>query len=178
MASDYGNNFGFRRSDESVIVREGRFKTPTTPALQMGTAVQIDAASDGYLKACAANAALVPGFAGLLTQEEAHVRSLFDAAVIDSYFLGVAKVNALSVINTGGGVKVWLKNTAEKTEPDGQVHAAVTMVDLSTGTPAVGDELGWDGSKWLKTNGSTVTNGWMTITAISGTTYCEAVLLS
>src|SRR6187551_616330 len=28
MASDYRLNFGFRRSDESMATREGRFKTP------------------------------------------------------------------------------------------------------------------------------------------------------
>jgi hypothetical protein len=45
------------------------------------------------------------------------------------------------------------------------------MVDL-TGV-AVGDSLGWDGTKWIKA--ATAADAWMTVTNVS-TDYCEAVL--
>ncbi len=109
MASEYGLNFGFRRSDESVRVSEGRFKTPATgAALLIGTAVQIDPANEGYLKPCAANAALVPGVAGILVQEEAHFGSIYgqDVSLYDSFNLGTAKLNQLSVVSTGRRMKV------------------------------------------------------------------------
>lgn len=178
MASDYGLNFGFRRSDESMAVREGRFKTPASSALLLGSAVEIDPAEPGYLVQSAINAAPVAGFHGLLVQEESHLGSVFEAAPYlghDSIDLGTAKADQLSVAWGGIGTKVWLKNTAAYSRGS-RSKGAVTIVDLTTGTPAVGDLLGWDGTKWLKTNGTTVTNGWMKITAISGTDYCEAVL--
>ena len=40
MASDYGLHFGFRRSDETLRVSEGRFRTPVT-----GTALLIGSVS-------------------------------------------------------------------------------------------------------------------------------------
>jgi hypothetical protein len=175
MASDYGLNFGFRVSDETRRNAEGRFKTPATgAALLMGTAVQVDPASEGFMKACAANAAIVPGFAGILLQEEGHLPSIYDPQVTDSASLGVAKKNVYSVITTGAGVKVWLKNTEAQTREDGRTVAAVTIATL-TGV-AVGDQLGWDGTTWAKVTGA-VTEAWMTVTAIDGTTYAEGVLL-
>jgi hypothetical protein len=170
----YGRNFGFRRSDENVLVAEGRFKTPASgSALLMGTAVQIDAASTGYVKACSSNAALVPGFAGVLTQEEGHLPSIYDPQVLDSFTLGVCKLGKLAVINTGAGVKVWLKNTAAQTRVDGRIIAAVTIVTL-TGV-AVGDRLGWNGTTWAKVTGP-LTEAWMTVTEVS-TSGVEAVFL-
>jgi hypothetical protein len=173
-ASSYGRNFGFRRSDENVLVAEGRFKAPASgTALLIGTAVQVDPASAGHLKACAANAALIPGYAGVLTQEEAHLPSIYDPQMADSFDLGVAKLGKLSVINTGAGVKVWLKNTAAQTRVDGRVIAAVTIVTL-TGL-AVGSQLGWDGTYWTKVTGA-VTEPWFTVTAVASDGV-EAVLL-
>lgn len=179
MASDYGLNFGFRRSDESVRVSEGRFKTPATgSALLIGTAVQVDPASAGYLKACAAAAPLVPGFAGILLQEEVHFGSIYgqDVDLYDSYNLGTAKLNTLSVITTGAGTKVWMKNTTGATRADGRVVPTVTVWDTTTNAPAVGDALGWTGTLWAKT--ATAAAQWMTITSISTATgYVEGVLL-
>jgi hypothetical protein len=173
-AGSYGRNFGFRRSDENVLVAEGRFKTPATgAALLIGTAVQVNPASAGYLKVCAANAALVPGFAGVLTQEEAHLPSIYDAQMTDSFDLGVAKLGKLSVINTGAGVKVWLKNTAGQTRVDGRVIAAVTIVTL-TGL-VVGSQLGWDGTYWTRVTGA-VTEPWFTVTEVTSSGV-EAVAL-
>lgn len=178
MASDYGLNFGFRRSDEHVSVREGRNKTPASgSALLLGAAVQLDPSSLGYLKKCAANAPAVTGLCGVLVQEESHIYGLFDLQSHDSIDLGSAKLDQLSTMWSGAGVKVWLKNTAAYSRPP-RSKGAVTIVDVTS--VAVGDHLGWDGSKWVKSDGST-TPHWMTVTAVSGsaatsTAYCEAVL--
>lgn len=177
MASDYGLNFGFRRSDESVRTSEGRFKTPTTgAALLIGTAVQIDPATPGYLKVCAAAAPIVPGVAGVLVQEESHWGSIYgqEVSLYDSFNLGVAKLNQLSVITTGAGTKVWFRNGVGSTRADGRVIPAVTIWDTATNTPAVGDSLGWDGTKWAKT--ATAAAQWMTITYLNTTSgLVEAV---
>lgn len=179
MASDYGLNFGFRRSDETVRVSEGRFKTPVAgAALLLGTAVQIDPAAPGFLKACAAAAPLVPGYAGILLQEELMFGSIYgqDVNLLDSFSYGVAKKNTLSVVTTGAGTKVWFQNTAAQTRADGRSISAVTIWDTTTNAPVVGDALGWTGTLWAKT--ATAAAQWLTITAINTTTgYVEGVFL-
>lgn len=155
--SDYGLNFGFLRSDESSrSVAEGRYKTPAGSSLLLGTMVEIDPANPGYLKQSAANAKLITGYAGLLLQELDFERSIFesDVANIDSFQKGVAKPNRLAVITSGPGTKIWLKNTAGVTRADGRVIAARTMF-TATGL-AVGDQLGWDGAKWVESDGTTI----------------------
>jgi hypothetical protein len=178
MASEYGLNFGFRRSDESVRLSEGRFRTPIAgSALLIGTAVQIDPAAPGFLKVCAAAAPLVPGFAGILVQEELMFGSIYgqDVSLLDSFSYGVAKKNCLSVVSTGAGTKVWFKNTGAQTRADGRDISAVTIWDTTTGSPVLGDSLGWDGTKWAKT--ATAAAQWMTITSISTANgYGEGVL--
>lgn len=174
MASDYGLNFGFLRSDESVRVSEGRFKTPVGSAIKLGTVVTIDADDAGYLKVADENAAPVAGVTGLLLQELDWDRSIYeaDAMMVDSFMKGTAKADRLSIITGGAGTKVWFKNTAGQTRADGRVIAPVTMVDL-TGV-AVGDTLSWDGDKFVKTGeGDTP---FCTVTAKTGSTYVEAVL--
>lgn len=189
MASDYGLNFGFRRSDESMRVSEGRFKTPVGSALRLGTAVEINPASAGFLKVAAANVAPVTGVNGLLLQELEFERSIYDGpsdpSLMDSFQMGVAKANRLSVITSGAGVKVWFKNTAAQTRADGRVISAVDLVDFANDgagaatTLAVGDKLGWSGTKWVKTAATVVTNAVMTITDVNTTAkYLEAVLLA
>lgn len=173
MASDYGRNFGFRRSDESVAVREGRFKTPVGSALLQGSAVEIDPASPGYLKQSAAATTPEPGYHGLLVQEDAHLGSVYGADVLahDSFSLGVAKADKLSVLWSGPS-KVWFKNSTGSTRADGRVIGTVTIV--VTTSLAVGDLLTWDGSKWVET--STRAEAWMKVTNVSSG-YAEAVLL-
>ena len=187
MASTYGRNFGFRRSDEAFALREGRFKTPASGnELLQGSAVQIDPASAGYMKACAAKAAPLTGLTGLLVQEEDHFGSVFEAAPLlghDSLDQGTCKKDRLSVIWAGAGTKVWFKNTKAYSRGS-RSKAAVDIVDL-TGV-AVGDSLGWDGTKWVKAVPDTPASGedpavpgtpaWMTVTHLNGTDYCEAVL--
>jgi len=154
MASDYGLNFGFRRSDESVRSSEGRLRTPATGAvLLQGTLVTIDPANPGFLKVAAANAPVVPGVTGLLVQEEFD-RSIYESDRVDSFVLGLTKKNRLSVITTGAGTKFWLANTAAQNRADGRSIAAVTMFS-ATGI-ALGDSIGWDGAKYVKADGTTV----------------------
>ena len=182
MASDYGLNFGFRRSDESNATREGRFKTPASgSALLLGTAVMIDAANAGRLKQCGANQAPVTGLTGLLVQEESHIAgTVFGSSNPllghDSIDLGAAKLDQLSTM-WGGPSKIWLKNTPAYSRGSRSKEAVSIWTPTSV---AVGDGLGWNGTKWVKENGST-TPRWMVVTAIdtsvSGAEYCEAVLI-
>lgn len=172
MASDYGLAFGFRRSDESVRVSEGRFRTPASgAALLLGTAVMVDAATAGYLKVCPANEPLSTGFSGLLLQEEIHIRGLYEVTILDSFSLGVAKKDRLSVITSGAGVKIWFRNGASQTRADGRSISAVNIW-VTTGV-AVGDYLGWNGTAWAKT--TTDAEKWMRVTQVDGG-YVEAVL--
>jgi hypothetical protein len=176
--SDYGLNFGFLRSDESSrSAAEGRFKTPVGSALLLGTLVEINPASAGYLKQSAANATPVTGYCGLLLQELDFDRSIYESDVdlIDSFQKGVAKPNRLAVITSGAGTKVWFKNTAGVTRADGRVISARTMATLAS--VVVGDHLGWDGSKWVESDGSTIPHV-MKVTDINATTArVEAVLV-
>lgn len=186
MASDYGVNFGFRKSDESVRNSEGRYRTPVGGSvLLQGTLVTIDNASAGFLKVAPTNSPLITGVTGLLLQEEAQFRTIYENAVqdIDSFYLGVTYQNRLSVITSGAGVKIWLKNTTSQTRADGRTIAAVTMFDASTGTPAVGDSLAWNGTVYTKVGNSSTTAAVAVITALNTVASgyfaatCEAVLL-
>ena len=175
MASDYGLNFGFRRSDESVAVREGRLKTPLTGTFRLGSLVEFDAANVGYLEACAASAVGEGCTVGLLVQEEIWNRSIYETMHLDSFGLGVAYNNRPSVIVAGAGTKVWFKNTPAQTRADGRVIAAVTMVDFTT-PPAPMGYLTWDGTKFTAV-GATAANSMLRTTWVdtAGLTV-EAVL--
>lgn len=176
MASDYGRNFGFRRSDESVAVREGRFKTPAGgSALLLGTVVSIDTASPGYLKQAVASAPIVPGFTGILVQEEIWDRSIYEAQRVDSFSLGIAKPNRLAAIWTGAGTKFWLHNTGSQTRADGRSISAVTMFTATS--VAVGRGLAWDGTYWVDVASPTATTAIATVTYYDSTNgRLEAVL--
>jgi hypothetical protein len=172
MASDYGLNFGFRRSDESMAIAEGRFKTPVGgSALKHGTAVEIDPATPGYVKASAASTTPVGGFHGLLVQEDSHLFDYYARDWKDSADLGVSKKNTLCIIRSGAGTKVWFKNTAQTTSGDGTVTGAVAM--FTQGSIAVGDLLTWNGTVWVETASA---NPWMKVTDVT-TDYLEAVLV-
>jgi hypothetical protein len=173
MASNYGRNFGFRRSDEVMAIREGRLRTPATGTFRIGSLVAFDKATPGFLRAATAGEVGEGGTVGVLVQEESHLSSIYSAGVIDSYSLGVAKNGTLSVIWAGPGTKVWLRNTTAATRPDGRALAAVTMTDL-TGV-AIGDYLKWDGTKYIKGTGAT--DSMLRVTEVSADlSYCEAVL--
>lgn len=176
MASDYGVNFGFRRSDESVRVSEGRVKTPATgPLLMLGTAVEIDPVNAGYLRVAAGGAKPRTGTCGLLVQEEIWDRSIYGPERVDSFQIGVALPNRLSVITNGPGTKVWFKNTGAQSRADGRSLSAVTMVTL-TGV-AVGRGLAWDGTFWVDVADPTSATSFMEVTYLdSARGYVEAVL--
>lgn len=191
MASDYGLNFGFRRSAETMARQVGRYKTPAgaAGALQIGTAVKIDAAEAGYLVACEDGDPLIPGFSGLLVQEDEHIDfgSGYTPSSIDSFDLGVTAPNRLSAFWFGAGVTVWMKNSPEITRVDGRVIPAVTMFDPTS--VEVGGYLGWNGTAWenatapatpAETDPAAVDPRWMVVTAFDDTAdneYVEAVLL-
>lgn len=167
--SDYGLNFGFLRSDESSrSAAEGRFKTPAASALRLGTMVVIDPANAGDLKAAAVNEVPITGYSGLLLQELEFDRSIYESGpdAIDSFQKGVAKPARLAVITSGAGTKVWLKNTAQVDRADGRVVPAVTMV-TAPASLVVGDDLAWNGTVWAKTNGTTLTEAVLRVTAVN-----------
>lgn len=179
MASDYGLNFGFRRSDESLRVSEGRQRTPagTPGVLQIGTCVEIDPVNPGYLRQAAANAAPRTGICGMLLQEEQHLFSVYDTAITDSFARGLTKADTLSVVTNGPGAKVWFKNTPEIARADGRVIPAVTIV-TGVATLAVGDKLGWNGTQWAEVNGTTVTEAHFEVTFVDAdASLVEAVCL-
>lgn len=195
MASNYGLNFGFRRSDETMAVAEGRFKTPASGSpLLLGTAVEVDPSSAGYVKQSASGTKPVPGYRGLLVQEDAFIFGIYEKQWKDTSDLGVATLNGRCIIYAGAGTKVWFANTTTQTYPDGHQVAGVTMV-TSLDSLSVGNYLTWTGSAWAA---STMTNAtvnttsgadsttdavvptdwWMVVTAVDSTNHIvEAVLL-
>ncbi len=158
MASEYGLNFGFRVSDETRRSSFGRVRTPKSgPALQIGTAVELDPADPMYLRPVTAARVGAPDFtwgptAGLLVQEEVWDRSIYQSDIIDSFSYGIALHNRLSVITSGAGTKVWFKNTAGQNRADGRVIAAVTM--FATAGMAVGVPVTWNGTAWAAAPGT------------------------
>jgi hypothetical protein len=173
MASDYGLNFGFLRSDESLRGTEGRFKTPVASSLLIGSVVEINPASAGYLKQSATSAVPKAGYCGLLVQELDWDRSIYESGpdMLDSFQLGVAKADRLSVLTWGAGVKFWLKNTSGVTRADGRVISARTTF---SGSPAVGDGLYWDGAKFAKVTAAQPV--FATVVAVNSATFIEATL--
>ncbi len=177
--SDYGLNFGFRRSDESSrSAAEGRYRTPVGSALALGTMVQIDADNPGFLEQAPANTALQTGFSGLLLQELDFERSVYESemGLVDSYMKGVAKANRLAVITSGAGTKVWYKNTPQINRADGRVVPARTMATITGLT--VGAQLGWNGTTWVATDATTTEAAMKVTTVDTSKGYFEAVLLA
>lgn len=183
MASDYGLNFGFRISDESVRLSNGRYKTPVDGDLLIGTAVKIDHSNPGYLVACSEDDAMEPYAAGLLIQEEIWDRSIYEKTRVDSFDLGYTLNGRPSVITTGAGTKVWMRNTPQQTRIDGRTIPAITMfdatgLDLDAGGDAA--RLGWDGTTWVVVaNDAQVSNAWLLVTEYDAAKgYLEAVFLA
>jgi hypothetical protein len=148
MASDYGLNFGFRISDESMRNSNGRLRTPASgPVLLCGTLVEQDTSAPNFLKVAAANAKPRPHTCGLLVQEEVWDRTIYQSMRIDSFERGKCIPGRLSVVTNGAGVKVWFRNTPSQTRSDGRVIPAVTM--FATASVAIGRGLAWDGAKFI-----------------------------
>jgi hypothetical protein len=128
----------------------GRVKTPVDgDPLLLGTCVEIDPNTPGYLRVAAAGALPRTGICGLLVQEEIWDRSIYETVVMDSFSHGVAYKNRLSVVTNGPGAKVWFQNTPGQDRADGRSIPAVSM--FASASVAVGAKLGWNGTLWAVT---------------------------
>ncbi len=177
MASDYGLNFGFRRSDESMRSGpEGRLRVPATGTFKQGDLVTFDAANPGFIKLAPANSPIDPGFTGLLIQEDAWDRGIHENQIFLTQDLDVVRNGNLCAIWTGGGLKVWMRNTPARSNPGQRSRVAVQKID-TTGL-GIGDTVGWDGGKYVKTTTATAVVGRATLVtaAVAGSEYAEIVL--
>lgn len=175
MASDYGLNFGFRRSDESMRSgTEGRLKVPAAGTFHQGDVVTFDPANAGFIKLAAAGDPLDAGFTGLLIQEEGWDASTYEAAPGDSFTRGTVRNSRLCAIWTGAGLKIWLRNTAGQTRADGRVIAARTVLTAGAIALPIGGHLGWSGTQF--TNAAAAANSVAKVTFTNGVDYLEAVL--
>lgn len=176
MASDYGLNFGFRRSDESMRSgTEGRQKVPAAGAFTQGDLVTFDPAAPGFIKMAAANDPVLPGFTGLLIQEDVWDIGIHENTILSSQDLDRVLNGRLCAIWTGAGLKVWMKNTPATAKPGQRPRAAVTKVVL-TGV-AIGDLLAWDGAKFIKAGTPAAGVARVTLVGSAGD-YVEAVLVN
>ncbi len=174
MASNYGPNFGFRRSDEHMRSgTEGRLTVPATGTYRQGDLVTFDPANPGFLTKAAANAPIAPGYTGLLIQENAWDLPIHDNQVLSTQDLDVVYNSQLAAIWTGGGLKIWLQNTSATANRGQRARAAVTKVTVSG--LVIGDYLGWDGTKYVEVAGEATAVARVTLT--NGSNYIEAVLL-
>lgn len=174
MASDYGRNFGFRRSDETMAIREGRQKVPASGTYRQGECVVIDPANPGFLKRGVANQACIPGYSGMLVQEEIWDRSIYGRQTLDSFALDEVMNSRLATIWSGSGIKVWFRNTAAQTRADGRVIPAAGLL-ASPATIAVGDYLGWNGTQWAEVADGPAAH--FIVTLSNGLDYVEATRL-
>lgn len=174
--SDYGVNFGFRRMDETMAIREGRLRLPATGTFHQGDLVVRDSATDGYLKAAANAEPAVKGMTGLLIQEEGWDYSIYgESGIIDSYNRSSVRLGRLAQMVSGSGIKFWLRNSPDVVHPDRTITGRTVLTET---TVTVGTYLGWDGTKWV--HNTTAAQEHAVVTQISGATtaaYCEAVLV-
>lgn len=174
MASDYGLNCGFRRSDESMRSgTEGRLKVPAAGTFKQMDLVTFDPANPGYMKKAAANTPIEAGYTGLLIQEDAWNTPVNGNPVLMTYDLDVVYNDATAAIWTGAGLKVWLKNTGATANRGQRARAAVTKVTVAG--LVIGDLLAWDGAKYVETADPTVAVA--KVTATNTVDYIEAILL-
>jgi hypothetical protein len=178
MASDYGLNFGFRRSDESMLSgREGRLKVPVAATdWKQGDFVTFDPANPGFMKKAAADTPIEPGYSGFVIQEDAWDVGIHENQVMNSYYLADIKPGRLAAIWTGAGAKVWMKNTDAVARIGGIARAAVNRFTMG-GTPLViGDYISWNGTTYVKAGSKAVAVARVTLS--NGTNYIEATWLA
>lgn len=170
----YTRNFGFR--DFSNAIRDGRNKVPATgltgsdvSGFLIGTAVTVDPANPGLLKRPAA-AAAPTALSGIVVYEHIQFQGVdpFLTTQYD-YPFTLAPLGRYAQMVHGMGVKVWFKNTVDKTLYDGRTQKGATLVapaDLST--IAVGDYLtpAADGT-WAE---GTAANAWLTVESVNAST--------
>lgn len=174
--TDYGVNFGFRRMDETIALREGRLKVPAAGTFKQGDIVARDTSAAGFLRIGANNEPAIVGMSGILIQEEGWDFSIYgESGVVDSYTKSIVRNSRLAQMVSGAGIKIWLRNNAQIVNPDRTI-AARTVVTVTS--LAVGEYLGWDGSKYVEN--ATAAQQHAVVTAVSGSGasgYAEAVLL-
>jgi hypothetical protein len=174
MASNYGLNFGFRRSDEHMRSgTEGRLRVPAAGAFKQGDFVTFDPANPGYITKAAANTPIAPGYSGFLIQEDAWDIPINGNQVVMTYDLDVVHNSSLCAIWTGAGLKVWFRNTPSAANRGQRARDAVTKVTVAG--LAIGDLLAWDGAKYVET--ATEAQAVARVTLTNASDYVEAVLL-
>lgn len=175
MASDYGLNFGFRRSDESMRSgTEGRLKVPAAGDFNQGDLVSFDPANPGFIKKAASGDPIEPGYTGLVIQEEGWDASIYEVPVGDSFMRGKVRNGRLCAIWTGAGLKVWLKNTGSQNRADGRAIAANDRLTAAAVALPIGGLLGWSGTQFDAAAGAA--NAVARVTLTNGVDYLEAVL--
>lgn len=170
--TNYGPNFGFRRSGGDSATREGKYLVPAEVQLRQGQVVEIDKAKPGYVKLAPADTVLRAGWSGLLIQEEGWNGDVFEAPQHDTHDMGFIRPNMRCAIWTGAGLLIWVKNTEALDRP-GRTIPARTM--LAAGL-AVGDDVAWDGSKFVKATADNVIGRVSKVAGAVGTEYAEIVL--
>lgn len=174
--TNYGLNFGFRRSGGDSATREGKYKVPADLLdLRQGEVVEIDTTKPGFIKRAASNVALREGWSGLVIQEEGWLESYFAAPQRTTHDMGFVRPGLRCAIWTGKGLLIWLKNTPAVTRA-GRAIPARTVV--ATGL-VVGDNVVWDGTKFAKAPGTGSPNIIGRVTQVAGTAgaeYAEIVL--
>lgn len=163
----YTRNFDFRSTKNAV--RNSRNKTPSTGTpLVIGSPVTEDAANAGLLKQAGAAEAVTPG-CGILVFEHIMVQGVDPQLTSpqDAPF-NVAPLGRFAQIVHGVGVKVWLRNTADKTLYDGRVQPGATLVTMTSvvkgsfltpGTNGVWRLATTSESKWLYVDSIDATTG-------------------
>jgi hypothetical protein len=163
----YSRNFGFRSFEN--IVRRGRLRTPVGSALKIGAPVTLDAANPGRLKAAVAGAAAVG--AGVVVFEHIQVKGV-DAALAGTADFDTVPANAYAQVVSGPGVKVWVRNTAEKTLYDGRVIPVGSLLasSVNLGSLAIGAQLTPDGAGKFKVANGTTDGNWFTVESVNVST--------
>lgn len=177
----YTRNFGMRSFEN--IVRAARFRAPAsgTP-IKIGAPVVIDDANPGRVKEAAE--ADAPGAnAGLAVYEHIQFKGDALSTVYDAPYDSVPLGQYVQIVR-GPGVKVWFKNTLDKTLIDGRVTTGYVPIEGAanaggganwTGMPAVGDGLvPAGGGKWRVTDGTATAEvggtAWMIVEQSNPTT--------
>jgi hypothetical protein len=172
----YTRNFGFR--DFTGIIRDGRNKVPASgltgvdaSGFLIGTAVVVDSANPGQLKRPTSGDAPT-ALSGIVVYEHIQFQGVdpFLTTQYDAPFQ-VAPLGRFAQMVHGPGVKVWLKNTADKPLYDGRVQTGQSMVTgiaIATPTIAVGDYIG-PGSNglWIECDAA---HGWLQVEYANNTT--------
>lgn len=163
----YTRNFGMRSFEN--IVRDGRFRVPATGTpLVIGSPVQVDPATPGYLKQAAA-AAVKNYLSGVLIFEHIQYKGVDTQLVTNSDVpFNSVPLGQYAQIVHGPGAKVWFRNTAAKVKYDGTTQAAGTLLDLTD--IEVGDFLVPAASGQWVTSADGATDGWLQVEQYNSTT--------